>query len=72
MRETTALGAAIAAGVAVEIWNGLDELKEINQERRTVFRPSISKEDGNQMFALWQKAVNMSRGWVEASTSGAH
>jgi glycerol kinase len=70
MRETTALGAAIVAGFAVDLWKDFDELKEINKEDRTVFKPEISKADGSGMFALWEKAVDMSRGWVEASQSG--
>ena len=37
MRETTALGAAIAAGFAVDVWKEFDELKEINQKDRMVF-----------------------------------
>ncbi|KAF2866913.1 FGGY family of carbohydrate kinase [Massariosphaeria phaeospora] len=65
MRETTALGAAIAAGFAVGIWKEFDELKEINQKDRMVFVPDISKEKSAKMFKRWQRAVEMSRGWVD-------
>jgi glycerol kinase len=44
MRETTALGAAIAAGFAVDVWKEFDELKEINQKDRMIFEPNISKD----------------------------
>ncbi|KJZ72062.1 hypothetical protein HIM_08517 [Hirsutella minnesotensis 3608] len=64
MRETTALGAAIAAGLAVGVWNSFDDLKEVNNEGRTIFRPSISTETASKRFERWEKAVQMSRGWA--------
>ncbi|PVI04170.1 glycerol kinase [Periconia macrospinosa] len=66
MRETTALGAAIAAGFAVDIWKEFDELKEINQKDRMIFEPNISKEEGDKMFKKWSRAVEMCRGWLSA------
>jgi glycerol kinase len=53
MRETTALGAAIAAGFAVNVWKEFDELKEINQKDRMVFEPNVTQEDGAKMFKKW-------------------
>ncbi|OOF99166.1 hypothetical protein ASPCADRAFT_42513 [Aspergillus carbonarius ITEM 5010] len=64
MRETTALGAAIAAGLAVGIWHNFAELRNINRAGGSVFRPKISREKSAESFALWEKAVRMSRGWV--------
>ena len=64
MRETTALGAAIAAGLAVGTWKSIDELKDVNTHGSTVFRPGISKEEGTQRFRRWTKAVEMSKGWL--------
>ena len=64
MRETTALGAAIAAGFAVDIWTEFDELKEINKEDRTIFEPELPKNKSDKMFKKWEQAVEMSRGWV--------
>ena len=55
MRETTALGAAIAAGFAVGVWKEFDELKEINQKDRMVFEPNVDKEVGDKMFKKWEK-----------------
>ncbi|KAL8869378.1 MAG: hypothetical protein Q9174_004316 [Haloplaca sp. 1 TL-2023] len=65
MRETTALGAAIVAGFAVDVWKEFKELKEINKEDRTIFKPQISPEDRDKMYKRWTKAVEMSKGWVD-------
>ncbi|KAF2678288.1 glycerol kinase [Lentithecium fluviatile CBS 122367] len=66
MRETTSLGAAIAAGFAVDIWEEFHELKEINQKDRKIFEPSISKEESAKMFKKWGRAVEMCRGWLSS------
>ncbi len=66
MRETTALGAAIAAGFAVDVWKEFNELKDINQEDRKVFTPQISNEASEKMYKRWEKAVKMSRGWLDS------
>lgn len=63
MRETTALGAAIAAGLAVGVWTSLDDFKDVNSQGKNVFRPSISKEDSDKRFVRWEKAVHMCKGW---------
>ena len=70
MRETTSLGAAIAAGFAVDVWKEFDELKQINQKDRTIFKPDISEEESTKMFKKWSRAVEMCRGWLDASESG--
>lgn len=59
MRETTALGAAIAAGFAVDVWKEFDELKEINQKDRMIFEPNVSKEEGEKMFKKWGRVRNL-------------
>ncbi|KAM3432054.1 hypothetical protein NHJ13734_007024 [Beauveria thailandica] len=64
MRETTALGAAIAAGLAVGIWDSLDDLKNVNNDGRTTFKPQITAEDASKRFSRWEKAVEMSKGWA--------
>ena len=66
MRETTALGAAIAAGFAVDVWKEFDELKDINRENRMVFQPQISSEASEKMYKRWEKAVEMSKGWLDS------
>ena len=67
MRETTSLGAAIAAGFAVDIWKEFDELKEINKEDRTTFKPQMTTGQSNGMYKRWERAVEMSKGWVDDS-----
>jgi glycerol kinase len=67
MHETTALGAAIAAGLAVDIWKDFSELKDMNRANRTIFTPKISTAHGGKMYRQWSKAVEMSRGWVETN-----
>lgn len=65
MRETTALGSAIAAGFAVGVWKDFGELKQINRAGRTLYKPNVPKEKSRKMYKIWSKAVEMSRGWVE-------
>ena len=64
MRETTALGAAIAAGLAVGVWESIEELKKVNNEGQTMFKPQITKEESTSRFGQWTKAVEMSKGWA--------
>lgn len=64
MRETTALGAAIAAGLAVGVWNSINDLKDVNVDGTTVFKPKASEEERDKRFARWSKAVEMSKGWL--------
>jgi glycerol kinase len=64
MRETTALGAAIAAGLAVGVWSHLDDLRDVNSEGRTVFTPQIDAQEREKVRKKWEQAVEMSRGWV--------
>jgi glycerol kinase len=65
MRETTALGAAMAAGLAVGVWKSFDELKKLNREGRTLFKPNVSKKQSEGMYKVWTKAVEMCKGWVD-------
>ncbi|KAL9127968.1 MAG: hypothetical protein Q9217_003259 [Psora testacea] len=64
MRETTCLGAAIAAGFAVDVWKEFEELKEINREDHTIFKPEISEDESVKMYKRWERAVEMSKGWL--------
>jgi glycerol kinase len=62
--ETTALGAAYAAGLATHYWKGTDELKRNWGVART-WKPRIAKEQRARLYASWQKAVTRSFGWME-------
>jgi len=72
MRETTALGAAIAAGFAVDIWKEFGELKAINQKDRSIFAPDITPEQSEKMFKKWARAVSMCRGWLDPEEMDEH
>lgn len=70
MHETTALGAAIAAGFASGIWSTYDELRHMNRANRSVFKPYLDAQESALMYKQWTKAVEMSRGWLDASEIG--
>lgn len=72
MRETTALGAAIAAGFAVEVWKTFEELRALNTEGETTFEPKMDAKASQKMFKRWERAVSMSKGWLaeEAEEEG--
>ncbi|MEV0145415.1 MULTISPECIES: glycerol kinase GlpK [unclassified Nonomuraea] len=62
--ETTALGAAYAAGLAVGFWKSTDELKQNWQEDRR-WEPSWSQERRDAGYATWKKAVTRTLDWVD-------
>ncbi|CAI4214445.1 unnamed protein product [Parascedosporium putredinis] len=61
--EATALGAAIAAGMAVGVWSSFEDLEKL-EKSRAVFEPKITAKEASHRFARWEKAVEMSRGWL--------
>lgn len=65
MRETTALGAAIAAGLAVGAWESLEELRGWRGRGKRTFTPNIEAAQRKIGVRRWEKAVTMCRGWVE-------
>ncbi|GBF64133.1 glycerol kinase, partial [Trichophyton mentagrophytes] len=67
MHEVTALGAAIAAGIAIKIWEGPQNLEGLKQSDKTVFEPKLPEEESNRIYKKWSKAVEMSRGWMDSS-----
>lgn len=71
MRETTALGAAIAAGMAVGVWKSLDELSNVNKDNRSVFESNITQEKREKMCRGWDQAVKRSFGWANPQTTVA-
>lgn len=62
--ETTALGAAYAAGLAVGFWSGLDELRANWQEDRR-WHPTMPDVTRDDLYRTWQKAVTKTLDWVE-------
>lgn len=64
IRETTALGAAYLAGLAVGVWHDQEELKQL-WRCDTVFAPKMDGADREQKLRGWEKAVGRSLGWAE-------
>lgn len=62
--ETTALGAAYLAGLAVGYWSGLDEIAAQWQVER-VFEPSMRREQVDALRGGWDRAVGRSKGWAQ-------
>ena len=62
--ETTALGAAYAAGLAVGYWSSIQELQSQRQESRH-WMPSSTKQLREIGYANWKKAVERTLNWVE-------
>ncbi|MGB9889091.1 MAG: glycerol kinase GlpK [Anaerolineae bacterium] len=62
--ETTALGAAYAAGLAVGFWSNLDDLRR-NWAVDKVWEPQMDPETRERLYRGWLKAVERTFGWVE-------
>jgi glycerol kinase len=60
--ETTALGAAFLAGLAVGVFRDLDDLAARWRAER-VFEPALDRGRAEEMRARWQKAVERAKGW---------
>jgi glycerol kinase len=64
IRETTALGAAYLAGLAVGIWKDLDEIRS-RWKCDTEFTPRMEAGERETLLAGWHKAVERSRAWAD-------
>ncbi len=64
IRETTALGAAYLAGLAVGVWKDTDELRRL-WRCDTAFHPSMQEDKRLTLARGWHKAVGRSLDWVE-------
>lgn len=62
--ETTALGAAFAAGLAVNVWKDLDEIKALWTITET-FEPSMDESKRAKNWKGWNKAVQRSFDWID-------
>ncbi|MET3451770.1 glycerol kinase GlpK [Curtobacterium sp. 1544] len=62
--ETTALGAAYAAGLAVGFWANLDELRANWQEDKR-WEPQLDAAERDRTLRLWKKAVTKTFDWVD-------
>ena len=64
IRETTALGAAYLAGLAVGMWNGLEEIRAQWRLDR-LYEPDMGTDDRARLLAGWHKAVGRALRWAE-------
>jgi glycerol kinase len=62
--ETTALGAAYAAGLATGFWESLEDLRK-NWGIDRVFKPQWDEAQRGEGYAGWKRAVERARGWVQ-------
>jgi glycerol kinase len=61
--ETTALGAAYAAGLAVGYWSGGDDMRR-NWAEDKRWLPKMSREEADGLYARWEQAVERTLDWV--------
>ena len=61
--ETTALGAAYAAGMAVGYWSGVEELRN-NWAVDKTWQPAMESSVRKQYYRQWKKAVDRTFDWV--------
>lgn len=61
--ESTALGAALFAGLAVGFWNNMDEIKSLWKVDKT-FSPDLSKNQ-DDLIKNWEKAIERSKNWID-------
>jgi glycerol kinase len=64
IRETTALGAAYLAGLAVGVWKDLEEIKNL-WSCDVLFEPNMPDTKRRQLLRGWDKAVGRSLDWVD-------
>ncbi|AEH25487.1 glycerol kinase GlpK [Pyrococcus yayanosii] len=64
VKETTALGAAYLAGLAVDYWESLDEIRALWRAER-VFEPSMDEETRERLYRGWKEAVKRAMGWAK-------
>jgi glycerol kinase len=64
--ETTALGAAFAAGLAAGVWSHTDQLRALWQEDKR-WKPAMALQERERLLRSWKKAVTKSMNWVDDS-----
>src|SRR6478735_8590872 len=62
--ETTALGAAYAAGIAVGFWNGEQDVRD-NWAEGARWTPDLESDERDRQYRLWKKAVQKTLDWVD-------
>jgi len=64
VKETTALGVAYLAGLAVDYWEGVDEIRGLWKAER-VFEPEMDEETRERLYRNWKEAVRRALGWAK-------
>jgi len=62
MIETTALGCAFLAGLAVGFWPNLKSLEKARKTDR-LFKPAMNKQKRDKLYSGWRRAVDRAKGW---------
>jgi glycerol kinase len=65
VKETTALGAAYAAGLAIGFFQNLDDLRARWSVDRT-WKPNMDAGRREKMYGFWKKAVTRSFDWLDS------
>ena len=68
--ETTALGAAYAAGLAVGFWDAIDDLRA-NWAKDKEWTPQLDEAEREKEYRFWRKAVTRTFDWVEPAAETA-
>ncbi len=63
--EITALGAAYMAGLRVEYWESIDEIRE-NWKVDRVFQPKLSMVEREKLYSEWKRAVHRALNWAKS------
>ncbi len=63
--ETTSLGAAYLAGLAVGMWKDTAQLAQMWRAART-YEPNMSADERETLYSGWKRAVERARGWIES------
>ena len=61
--ETTAMGAAFLAGLAVGVWKDQAQIRSLWQGEKT-FTPLLSKNEAVEHMKNWNRAIERSKGWI--------
>lgn len=74
MRESTALGAALLAGAALNLFgwdiSNPESLKEVNTAGVKIFKPTLTEEEKEWKYDGWKRAVERAKGWKTDSGRG--
>ncbi|CAB49191.1 glpK glycerol kinase (EC 2.7.1.30) [Pyrococcus abyssi GE5] len=68
VKETTALGAAYLAGLAVDYWESLEEIESLWRVEK-IFEPRMDEETREKLYRGWKEAVKRAMGWAKVISS---